>query len=141
MKAYVAGGWFTPEQEIVLADLKAACMFAGYDTYYPKEDLLYVPGKTKSKDVFNENLNQLQECDVVVASTMGKDMGTIFECGYAYSINKPIIYYYPSKDKFNIMLSESSVAVFQYLPDLITYLRDSIHLKGFKRLKYIGEKE
>ncbi len=94
MKAYVSSGWFTDEQEDARQDILYAIDECGYDAYSPREDLLYVPGETKAADVFAENIRMINECDIVIASTAGKDMGTIFECGVAYSVGVPIVYYW-----------------------------------------------
>jgi nucleoside 2-deoxyribosyltransferase len=61
--------------------------------------------------VFAENINQIKNCDVLVASTVGKDMGTLFECGAAYILGKPIIYFWESEGPLNLMLAGSAAYV------------------------------
>lgn len=138
MKAYVASGWFTPTQEKVRKEIIEIVKNVNMHIYSPKDDLLYVRGRTDPQAVFKENLDQIQSCDVVIASTEGKDMGTLFECGYAYSINKPIIYYWKGKGKFNLMLSQSAHYVVSDTMLLRHYLRLCIYSNSVKKMKYHG---
>lgn len=108
MKAYLAAGWFSVEQEAsrqcVMTELKKA----GIAFYSPKEDGLHIEGETNPQDIFEENMQQIANCDFVVASTAGKDLGTLFECGAAHAIARPIVYFwYNGFGKFNLMLSQS----------------------------------
>lgn len=141
MKAYLASGWFTEEQEQARLEVLAALKDAGIDVYSPKEDLLYVPGQTEAHEVFSENIMQLSSADLVVASTEGKDMGTIFECGAAFVLNVPIVYYYKAGGKFNLMLSESAIAVFSDQNKLKNYLTNCENSGIINHVPYTGEKE
>ena len=79
MKIYLAGGWFNPEQE-------------------EEHNRIYkLLKKNKKNKVFNPKINNLQnfdltflsnivniaDCDVMVAITDFKDMGTLWETGFA----------------------------------------------------------
>ena len=50
-----------------------------------------------------------------MAITDEKDIGTIWEAGYAYGIGKEVVYYAETlgNNPFNIMLSESGVGIFK----------------------------
>ena len=52
--------------------------------------------------------------------TDGKDMGTIWEAGYAFGINKPIIYFAETlgNGQFNLMLARSGNVVYQDMADI-----------------------
>ena len=52
--------------------------------------------------------------------TDGKDMGTIWEAGYAFGINKPIIYFAETlgNGQFNLMLARSGNVVYQNMADI-----------------------
>ena len=129
MKVYLAAGFFSLEQEAsrqcVIQELKRS----EFDFYSPKEDGLYVPGETPPQDVFDENIRQIDACDFVVASTAGKDLGTLFECGYAYATGKPIVYFWHNGyGKFNLMLSQSGIAVAttpSHLRDILTEIKST----------------
>ena len=122
MKAYVASGWFTDEQEEARLKILEALDYTRFDYYSPKDHGIYVPGKTPPQDVFNTNIFEINLSNLVVASTIGKDMGTIFECGCAYTLKKPIVYLWESNDPLNLMLSESSVFIATSTMSLIAYL-------------------
>jgi nucleoside 2-deoxyribosyltransferase len=111
MKCYLASGWWSELQEaarqVILTELKKAKI----DVYSPKDDGLFKEGMDP-EEIFQENLKQINQCDFIIASTEGKDMGTLFEAGYAYAVKKPIVYFWHNGyGKFNLMLSQSAHAV------------------------------
>lgn len=141
MKVYLASGWFNKEQEDARHNILKAIELAGMEKYSPKEDCLYEAGMDAS-EVFEQNIAQIKLCDAVIASTVGKDLGTLFECGASYVLGKPLIYYWPNPiGKFNLMLSESATAVFHDPAALQFYLEVSIDKGFFPRVPYIGDRE
>jgi nucleoside 2-deoxyribosyltransferase len=141
MRAYIAAGWFSPEQEKARQEVLKACKDAGITVYSPKEDFLYVPGETSASEVFEENLRHINDCDFMIASTEGKDMGTIFECGYAFAQSIPIVYYYKGQGNFNLMLSESGSVVCTVYEQLFITLKDAAVNHFIKVRKYKGHVE
>jgi nucleoside 2-deoxyribosyltransferase len=152
-KVYFASGWFSPEQ------------FSTYETthktldnysdllevYYPKEKFQIQSNTLTSKEtrnrVFQDNLIAIMESDVIVCSTEGKDMGSIFEAGYAHSNNIPIVYvcFFLGDKPLNLMLQESSIAV-ATTPEKLIEILDAIKEKGldyeyFESLNYNGKTE
>lgn len=124
MKAYLAAGWFTEEQEKARLQILKCIQESGIDYYSPKDHGIYVPGKTDPQEIFDENIRQIDSCSIVVASTVGKDMGTLFECGVAYSKNIPVIYpAWHIEGNFNLMLSQSALAVINSPKYLTLYLK------------------
>lgn len=123
MKVYIAGGWFSPKQEECVRQIEDTLSTSTlFDVYSPRKEMLYTPGADMNpKDVLDSNIIGLERANVVVASTEGKDMGTLFECGYAYSIGIPIVYYFKHHGKFNLMLSGSAKAVLTSLLQLQSY--------------------
>jgi nucleoside 2-deoxyribosyltransferase len=118
LKIYLAGGWFTPEQEKVLTIIENVFKKKlRLQVYSPRREMLLTSGEKFTKEVrqhvFKENLKQIDASDLIIASTEGKDMGTIFECGYAFANHKRIFYIYLDKNTkgFNLMLSESGKGV------------------------------
>ena len=112
MKIYFAGGWFSPAQEEehtrvgnFLERHKNLEVFnprtAGGDFKVGKET-------DHMTQVLLNNCKAIDEADLVVAITDYKDMGTLWECGYAYAKQKPVIYYCETLgDKpFNLMLAK-----------------------------------
>ena len=113
MKVYFAGGWFNPAQEEehtrvgnFLERHKKLEVFnprtAGGDFKVGKET-------EHMTQVLLNNCKAIDDADLVVAITDYKDMGTLWECGYAYAKQKPIIYYCETLgDKpFNLMLAKT----------------------------------
>lgn len=111
-KIYFAGPFFNPEQieehsriyDIIKDD---------YDVFNPK--LAGIVDTSDSADrmvnILLGNINALNECQLVVAITDRKDIGTIWETGYAYACKKPIIYYCETlgNNPFNLMLAKTGL--------------------------------
>ncbi len=140
-RAYLAAGWFSDKQENSRLEIIKALTNAGLDFYSPKEDGLYVPGKTDPQDVFNENVDQIKACDFVIASTEGKDVGTLFECGMAHILKKPIVYYWKGEGKFNLMLGQSAVAVCRRPEELKSYFNTIAMMGKLIKVPFIGDVE
>ena len=112
LRAYLASGWFNKDQVKVLKQMENVLALLDYvDVYSPRKESVYKPSEGNHADIVKENLKALHNVDVVVASTEGKDMGTLFECGYATAIGVPVIYYYPQYGDFNIMLAATGKVV------------------------------
>lgn len=123
MKIYICSGWFSPDQESRLNEMLTICKQLKLNIYSPRDDFLYEPGKTNPQEVFEENLKQINTSNMLLVSTAGKDMGTLWECGYAFANNIPLVFYFPLNVKFNLMLSQSAEAVLRSLSELEDYLK------------------
>lgn len=131
-KVYFASPWFTPEQEEREERLKAKLRSLGFNVWSPKEEA--VVGAISSQEVrqkiFDGNCNAIESSDILFAVTDGKDMGTIWEAGYAYGYNKlndfvqsakiTIVYYCETlgNGKFNLMLAQSGDIIITKSEDL-----------------------
>lgn len=139
---YFAGGWFNAQQEEehtrlgkFLSKFKFLKVFnpriAGGDFKAGNE----TDGMTK---VLLNNINAICDADVVVVITDHKDMGTLWESGFAYAMSKPIIYYCETLgDKpFNLMLAKTGLVaknedeLEQLLNDAKTYAFKQTHIYG-----------
>ena len=115
----------------------------GFSVFSPKEASLLdaKASQTSRKQTFEGNCEAINNSRAVFAVTDGKDVGTIWEAGYAYGINKPVIYFAETlgDNKFNLMLAQSGRDVFMS-QDEVTYgaLIDS--LNGASR-RYRGDIE
>jgi nucleoside 2-deoxyribosyltransferase len=135
MRIYIAAGWFTPEQEKARQDvLNVLSKYVIREHIFsPKEDSVLGDWD----EVFQENLRQISRATFVVASTVGKDMGTLFECGYAHNEGIPIVYYAPGLEgDFNLMLAKSAQRVCTSKEDLMNAMMDDFRYK-----EYVGEIE
>lgn len=141
MKVYFASPWFNAEQAEREERVKNKLRELGFDIWSPKENCVCPPNASKKtrQHVFNENCASIISCDIVFAITDGKDMGTIWEAGFAYGYNclkrafevKPtiVVYYCETlgpNGQFNLMLAQSGDIVItnfedlDKLPDLIS---------------------
>lgn len=142
MKAYLASGWFTKEQEKARVEMLQALSAAEMGVYSPKDDLLFIPGESNKTEVFATNIKEMCNANFILASTVGKDMGTLFECGVAFATGMPIVYYWPGgSGAFNLMLAESATAVFTTLDDLKAYLTVASVNGAIDYIQYTGDIE
>jgi nucleoside deoxyribosyltransferase len=127
--AYIAGPFFTPEQINIVEGVKQVLDTLGWSYYSPKDDNLFVEGQGMSpKEVLNTNCDSIAQNNIVIAITDGKDVGTMWECGYAFAHGKTILYVWLSRkegQKFNLMLAASGEVVHSY-EDLATYLTTGV---------------
>lgn len=140
---YFASPFFNPEQvereERMINHLRGL----GYSVFSPKENChLDAKASQQSREaVFSENCKAIRNSRAVFAVTDGKDMGTIWEAGYAYGINKPILYFAETlgDNQFNLMLAQSGVDVFTSQDEVTPYTITSA-LRGNVR-KFRGDIE
>ena len=66
-----------------------------YDVFSPRKASRITPNCTSKDmiDTFNGNVSHIDDADFVLAVADGNDTGTMFECGYAYAIKKPVLYF------------------------------------------------
>ena len=114
---YLASPFFNDEQIKREETIKKTLRGYGFTVYAPREH--GIVGSLASQEAvtstFNSNVEAIDNSRMVLAITDGKDMGTIWEAGYAYGNNIPIVYYAETlgNNPFNIMLSESGVGIFK----------------------------
>lgn len=113
---YFASPFFNPVQvereERMIAHLRNL----GFRVFSPKESchLDAKASQQSREDVFASNCKAINSSRAVFAVTDEKDMGTIWEAGYAYGIRKPVIYFAETlgNNQFNLMLAQSGRDVF-----------------------------
>lgn len=131
-KVYFASPWFTPEQEEREERLKAKLRSLGFNVWSPKEEAVVgaISSQETRQKIFDGNCEAIEGANIVFAVTDGKDMGTIWEAGYAYGYNKLnefvssskiiIVYYCETlgNGKFNLMLAQSGDIIITKFDDL-----------------------
>ena len=141
MKMYFASPWFNADQAERENRVKSKLRELGFKVWSPKDNCVCSPitDEAMRKKVFNDNCFNIEDCDIIFAITDGKDMGTIWEAGYANGFNQflkftkcePIIVVYYCETlgpngQFNLMLAQSGDIVItkfedlDKLPDLIS---------------------
>jgi len=117
---YVAGGWFDKEQMAAIKELEE---LFDIDSFRPRLDTKHLIPDWDA--IYNENIKHLSRCDMVIASTIGKDMGTLWECGYACALNIEVIYYTPGISRPNLMLGKSGI-ICSTIEEVYAYVYDGI---------------
>ena len=118
LKIYFASPWFKPDQVEREERVKSKLRQLGFNVWSPKDNCVCssVASEEIRNKVFLENVNNIFDADIIFAITDGKDMGTIWESGYACGLNrirddKIIIVYYCEtlgpNGQFNLMLAQS----------------------------------
>lgn len=119
---YFASPFFNPEQVEREERLKAKLRSLGFEVWSPKEmcHLSKDASIEEQTKTFTSNLDAMHRVDAVFAVTDGKDVGTIWEAGYAYAIKKPIVYYCETLGNgvFNLMLARSGKLVITNYDDI-----------------------
>ena len=141
MKIYLASGWFNPVQAEELTHLEKIFDDRSkfFDLASPRRIFVCPPGAPKSvqDETFEGNLFHIKSADFLLVNTRDKDIGTIWEAGYAYAHERPIVYFcagLPKGAKFNLMLARSGIKVCTSFEELEDYL-DRVVKEG----KFINE--
>ena len=128
VKVYLASGWFSPaaaEELTVLENIfdKRAWI----DLASPRRIFVCPPDASEEVQsaTFRGNLEHIATSDFLLVNTRDKDIGTIWEAGFAFAHQKPIVYFcagLPQGAKFNLMLARSGVKVCTSFEELEDYL-------------------
>tara|TARA_B100001094_G_C18115975_1_gene764036 strand:- start:508 stop:957 length:450 start_codon:yes stop_codon:yes gene_type:complete len=128
-KIYLASGWFNPTQDAELTQLEKIFdnRVDHFELASPRRIFVCPPNAPKSvqDETFSGNLHHIQTADFLLVNTRDKDIGTIWEAGYAFAFNKPIIYFcagLPKGARFNLMLARSGIKVCTTFEQLEDYL-------------------
>ena len=127
MKVYVASGWFSPEADEELTQIREIILKNNYEAFVPRDFFICPPDASADVQLatYEGNLEHLETSNFMLCNTRAKDVGTIFEAGYFAKLGKPIVYFcagLPKGAKFNLMLSRSGVKVCTSLEELDDYL-------------------
>lgn len=136
-KIYLAAGWFNPVQAEELTKLEEICDSRSWiDLASPRRIFVCPPDAPKEvqDETFSGNLHHIETADFLIVNTRDKDIGTIWEAGYAHAKDVPIVYFcngLPAGAKFNLMLARSGVKVctsFDQLEDYLNRVYESGYL-------------
>lgn len=119
---YLASGWFNAAQEEARQDILRVLNENKISYFSPKDEVEVKLNATpeERKAAFKADTESIRSCDFMIASTVGKDMGTLMEMGMAYAWNIPTIVYFPAPKgtPCNLMIAESAYAVAQSVKEL-----------------------
>ncbi len=88
-KVYLAGPFFHLGQIWLIEQARTLLQSTGLQVISPFHDI----GLGSAEDVVPLDIQAIKDCDLVFAAVDGLDPGTIFEIGYARSLNKPVVIY------------------------------------------------
>ena len=132
-KIYLASGWFNPTQDAELTRLEKIFDDRSdqFELASPRRIFICPPNAPKEvqDETFDGNLHHIETADFLLVNTRDKDIGTIWEAGYAYAHKRPIIYFcagLPEGAKFNLMLARSGIKVCTSFEQLEDYLDRTI---------------
>lgn len=146
LKCYAAGPFFNPLQLASMQEIEGVLeVFDGLDIFKPRDgaasarklNVMIGAGKDPSADVrravFADNINNIDSADFVVALVDDRDVGTIFEMGYACRAGVPVISYTAKGYGMNLMLAESVLAHCkgaQQLHDAVALFLEQVRTTG-----------
>lgn len=91
---YLAGPFFTISERWFIDELRNLLLDFGNDVFSPFHDVGLIDinnMKNQAPTIVNKNLAGLAHCDTILAVISGLDAGTLFEIGYARSLNKKVV--------------------------------------------------
>lgn len=143
---YIAGPFFNEKQIDVIKGIENAIENAGMTYFSPR--LTGVVDSESSdatmEEIFAHDLEAIDRARCIIAVTDGKDMGTLFECGYAFATCVPIIYVaLELNGKFNLMLAKSARQVLTSFDEINESLAEikKLGFAGIPKKDYGGEIE
>jgi len=132
-KIYLASGWFNPTQDAELTQLEKIFDDRAdhFELASPRRIFICPPNAPKEvqDETFSGNLHHIETSDFLLVNTRDKDIGTIWEAGYAFAHKRPIVYFcagLPEGAKFNLMLARSGIKVCTSFEELENYLDRTI---------------
>ncbi|OPY62257.1 MAG: putative sugar kinase YdjH [Pelotomaculum sp. PtaU1.Bin065] len=100
---YLAGPFFSQGERTIVSLVYHALKKCGFCVYSPLHEDGIVDGFNKSFKAFKNNISAIKEASILVAILDNEDPGTVWECGYAYAIGKPIFAIQTIDKKLNLM--------------------------------------
>lgn len=134
-KCYIAAPFFNDKQLQIVEDIKAILEKQTIEYFSPKDESMFKQGDDP-KQILKLNCRAIEHSDFVIVVTDDKDVGTIWEAGYSFAFQVPILYVWLSYEphmKFNIMLAASGDAVVHTYADLVYQLQHYIEVGEFKQ--------
>jgi len=139
---YLAGPWFTVRQAAVLESVKGILNEFQLRYYSPKDEMPFK--EFTAGQIYKSNIEMIHEADLMIVITDGKDVGTMFEAGYAAALGIPIVYIWAEPiegAKFNIMLAQSGEACYLGLDQFKTAMEHYFMTNSILKQEYKGNLE
>lgn len=117
IKVYLAGPFFNEEQEERINYLEDLLDKHNFSVFSPRQASRIKPGCSQEDMIktFEGNTFNIDSADFVLAVLDDKDIGTVWETGYAYAKKVPVLYFNetrPADKGPNLMLAMSTLLPF-----------------------------
>tara|TARA_R110000796_G_scaffold73351_6_gene165046 strand:+ start:706 stop:1128 length:423 start_codon:yes stop_codon:yes gene_type:complete len=127
---YIASPFFNKEQVSFVESIEKALNAASIAHYSPRSEgiLLNQTEEEKQKNkrhIYKININMISACSKVLAVIDDRDIGTIWEMGYATGKEIPVITISNSSYGLNVMLAESVQAHTIRIEDAIKAIKNN----------------
>ena len=127
---YIASPFFNKEQVSFVESIEKALNAASIAHYSPRSEgiLLNQTEEEKQKNkrhIYKININMISACSKVLAVIDDRDIGTIWEMGYATGKEIPVITISNSSYCLNVMLAESVQAHTIRIEDAIKAIKNN----------------
>ena len=115
-KFYIASDMFSAERKALINKVAETLRLMGREVYVPHEHEIEnawdLPNRVWGKRVFEEDVKAIDECETVIyfCEGMTGDIGSAWECGYAYAKGKEILVQYVDygQDRISLMVANST---------------------------------
>lgn len=116
MKVYIAAPFFIPQQVALVEAAERELGRDGLDYFSPRSEgtlknMSVEEQKQTRKQIFDSNIQNMNECTHMLAIVEYKDTGTIFEMGYFHAQGKPIIMVSSKLESINVMLGQAAESI------------------------------
>jgi hypothetical protein len=93
-KIYLAGPFFTIAERFLVNEIHSVLKGFDVDVFSPYHDAGISLATEDNSILLKKDIENLENCDVVLAILSGHDPGTIFEIGYAKALGKKVVILY-----------------------------------------------
>ena len=110
---YIAGPFFTKEEELLIYKIEIACKRAGLSFFSPRlrggviKDMSPTDRKKYAKKIYDMNVLGIERTKCIIGVIDNYDSGTVWEIGFAAGLNKKIITLTDKNYGLNVMLSKA----------------------------------
>jgi nucleoside 2-deoxyribosyltransferase len=136
-RVYLAAPFFSPRQLAVVEAIEAVLDRLGFPYYSPRRDGVLVdlsPAERRAAAarIFDANVLNIKQADLIVAVIDDRDVGVAWEIGYAYGLARrpALVTFTAAGHGVNVMLqqcADSHVRGVAELADVLTTLRFEDH--------------
>lgn len=135
MKIYIGSPFFTEEQLNTVKLIELALEESNIDYFSPRSEGILInmtPEEREKafKDIYNSNIEHMNECNAMIANIDDRDLGTTFEIGWfscsdflKKDQDRPIFSYSNHDYQINVMLRQSVLVHNTKIENLITNIK------------------